>query len=358
MKIKRYQMLLMMLAGWINRRQQEAIHYLIEENRILKEKYLTETGKKRILLNDRQRRRLAVLAHQVGRKMMYDISCAFSPDTVLAWYRRLVAAKYDGSRNRSKYGRPTISDETRQQIVTIAKNHKHLGCRMLYGYLKYLGIRVSIASISRILRDAGIEPAPDRPERTTWTEFIKSHWESLAAIDFFSKEIFTRRGLVRYMVLVVMECKTRKVEIAGVIPQANEVWMKQVARNLTDPMEGFLKDKDCIILDRDPVFSEAFRKMLGDYGVKPMQTQPASPNMSPYIERFVRSIKHECLNQMLIFGEEHLRYCVEQYCEFYHTARPHGGLNYDMIEPPPPEEGEVACKKWLGGVMKSWHRAA
>ena len=117
---------LSMLAGWINRRQQEAINYLLEENQILKEKYLVETGRKRIILNDRQRRRLAVLAKRVGRKLLFDISGAFSPDTVLAWYRKLVAAKFDGSKSRSKYGRRTIPDEVRQQIIDIARDHK--GC--------------------------------------------------------------------------------------------------------------------------------------------------------------------------------------------------------------------------------------
>ena len=110
----------------------------------------------------------------------------------------------------------------------MARDNKHLGCRKLYGYLKYLGLKVSSATISRVLREHGIEPSPKRPERTSWNEFIKAHWESLAAIDFFTKEIHTVRGLVRYMVLVVIDYKTRKVEIAGIIPQADGRWMKQI----------------------------------------------------------------------------------------------------------------------------------
>ncbi len=358
MKNKPYTMLLMMLAGWINRQQQEAINYLMEENKILKHELLKATGKKRIILNDKQRRRLAILAKRVRRKMLFDISCVFSPDTVLAWYRKLVAAKYDGSKSRSKYGRRTIPDEVRQQIIDIAKDHKHLGCRKLYGYLKYLGFKVSPASVSRILREAGIEPAPDRPERTTWSEFVKAHWNSLCAIDFFTKEIFTKNGLVKFMVLVAIDYKTRKVEIAGIIPEANGIWMKQMAKNLTDPFDGFLKDKKFVVMDQDPVFTTEVRQIFEDAGVKPVRTTPASPNLSPFVERFVRSIKHECLNKMLIFGERHLRYCIEQYCEYYHTSRPHGGLDYEMIDPPPKGNGEVVCKEWLGGTLKSWHRAA
>ncbi len=358
MKTKPYTMLLMMLAGWINRQQQEAMNYLMEENKILKHELLKATGRKRIILNDRQRRRLAILAKRVGRKVLYDISGVFSPDTLLAWYRKLVAAKYDGSRSRSKYGRRIIQDEVRQQIIDIARDHKHLGCRKLYGYLKYLGFKVSPASVSRILREAGIEPSPDRPERTTWSEFVKSHWESLCAIDFFTKEIFTKHGLVKFMVLVAIDYKTRKVEIAGIIPEANGVWMKQMAKNLTDPFDGFMKDKKFVVMDQDPIFTEEVRLLFEDAGVSPVRTTPASPNLNPFAERFIRSIKHECLNKMIIFGEKHLRYCIEQYCDFYHTARPHGGLDYEMIEPPPKGKGEVVCKEWLGGTLKSWHRAA
>jgi putative transposase len=133
-------MLLMMLAGWINREQQEIIEYLKAENGILKDELKKATGKSRIILNDAQRKKLAILAKRVGRSMLAQIGCAFSPDTLLMWHRKLVARKYDGSKNRGKGGRPRISDYLRQLIVDMAKNHKHLGCRKLHGYLKYLGI--------------------------------------------------------------------------------------------------------------------------------------------------------------------------------------------------------------------------
>ncbi len=154
-------MLLMMLAGWI-KRQQEAINYLKEENKILKHELLKATGKKRIILNDKQRRRLAILAKRVGRKMLFEISCVFSPDTLLKWFRKLAGRKYGGSRNRSKFGRPRITDELKQLIIDMARDHKHLGCRMLHGYLKYLGYKVSPATISRVLREHGIEPEGTR----------------------------------------------------------------------------------------------------------------------------------------------------------------------------------------------------
>jgi len=346
--------LLMMLAGWMNRQQQEMIEYLKEENKILRDKL----GHKRILLNDGQRRRLAILGKKIGRELLSQVCCAFSPDTVLRWHRRLVAQKYDGSKNRGKYGRPRISDELGQLIVNMARNHKHLGCRRLHGYLKYLGLKASPATISRVLRSHGIEPSPHRPERTTWNEFIRTHWESLAAIDFFTTEIYTVLGLTRYMILFSIDYATRKVKIAGMIPQAHGEWMKQMARNLTDPEDGFLRYKKYLVIDRDPLFTGEFKAILGTAGIKTVKTTAASPNLNPFAERFVRSIKYECLNNMLIFGERHLRHVVENYVDHYHTERPHQGIGNNIIEPPSQGNGVIVCHERLGGLLKSWRRAA
>ena len=115
---------------------------------------------------------------------------------------------------------------------------------------------------SDLKKEIDIDPTATRPERTSWNEFIKTHWDSLAAIDFFTKEIYTARGLVRYMVLVVIDYKTRKVEIAGIVQQAYGDWMVQIARNLTDPIDGFLKDKKFLVMDRDPVFTGKFKEIL------------------------------------------------------------------------------------------------
>ena len=359
MNTKPWMMLVAMMAGWVNRQQQEAIAYLKEENKILRNELLKATGKKRIILNNAQRRRLAILAKKLGRNALSKICCAFSPDTILMWHRKLVAKKYDGSKNRGMGGRPRISDYLKQLIIDMAKDNKHLGGKTLHGYLKYLGIKVSPSTINRVLREHGIEPNPDRPEKTTWNEFIKSHWESLAAIDFFTTEIYTLKGLVRYMVLVVIDYKTRKVEIAGIIPQAYGDWMSQIARNLTDPMDGFLKNKKYLIHDRDPLFTKEFRAILRAGGVKPVKTTVASPNLNPFVERFVRSIKSECLNKMLIFGERHLRYVVNEYMEHYHTERPHQGIGNNIITPlPQPKDGKIVCQERLGGLLKSYRRAA
>ncbi|PVX27043.1 MAG: hypothetical protein CW716_04340 [Candidatus Bathyarchaeum sp.] len=353
MKIKPMEMLLVMLAGWLNRHQRDVIEYLREENKILREKL----GKKRILLNDNQRMRLARLGKRLGRRVLADACCVFSPDTILKWHRYLVARKYDGSGNRGP-GRKRITEELEQLIIQLARKNKTWGSRRTKGTLKYLGYTVCHTTIDKILKRNGYDPSPDRARKTRWSEFLRSHWESLAAIDFFTTEIYTWSGITRYMVLVSIDYATRRVEVVGIIQQAHGEWMKQMAKNLTDPISGFLKDKKYLIHDRDPLFTKEFRGILRSSGIRPIKTLPMAPHLNPIVERFVRSIKSECLNQMLIFGERHLRYVIEQYMEHYHTERPHQGIDNEIIEPPPQGKGEIICQERLGGLLKSYRRVA
>lgn len=353
MRIQPRTILLMMLAGWLNRHQQDVIEYLKAENKILREKL----GKKRILLNNEQRKKLAVLGKRLGREVLAEARCVFSPDTILKWHRKLVAMKYDSSRNR-KAGRPQISDELKRLIVKIAQANRSWGYIRLQGQLKYLGYKVSHKTIARILKEHGLEPSPDRAKGTTWNDFIKAHWQSLAAIDFFTTEIYTLKGLTRYMVLVVLDYATRKVEAAGIIQQAHGEWMKQIGRNLVDPFRGFLKGKKCLIHDRDPLFTKDFTKILHSTGINTIKTLPLAPNLTPFVERFIRSIKSECLDRMLIFGEKHLHYIIEEYVKHYHQERSHQGIDNNIIEPSLQGKGEIICNERLGGLLKSYRRAA
>jgi putative transposase len=136
------------------------------------------------------------------------------------------------------------------------------------------------------------------------------------------------------MVLVVIDYSTRRVEIAGVIEQAYGDWVKQMAKNLTDPLSGFLKAKRYLIHDRDPLYTEEFITILKAAGINPIKSMPMAPNFSPFVERFIRSIKSECLNRMLIFGEAHLRHVVFSYIEHYHRVRAHQGIDNNIIDPP------------------------
>jgi len=283
----------------------------------------------------------------------------------------LIAKKYDGSKNR-KPGRKQITPELEQLIIMFARKNKTWGSRRIKGALKYLGYKICHTTIDNVLKRNGYDPSPDRGRKTRWSEFLKSHWESLAAIDFFTCEIYTWAGLTRYYVLVCIDYASRKVEVVGISQQPYGDWMNQMARNLTDSFSGFLKSKKYLIHDRDPLFSNEFRQILKSSGVRPIRTLPMAPHLNCLIERFIKTIKIECLDRMLIFGERHLEYLTKEFLEHYHKERPHQSLDNEIIEPerphqsldneiiepPPPGTGEIICQERLGGLLKFYRRAA
>ena len=153
-----------------------------------------------------------------------------------------------------------------------------------------------------MLKEAGVDPAPDRQKRTTWKEFLRTHWDVLAAADFFSVEVWTALGLVRYHVFFVIRLSTREVHIAGIIPEPHGPWMKQMARNLTDGLDGFMSGCRYLIHDRASVFSEDFRMILQAVGIESVRLPARAPNLNAFAERFVRSIKESCLDEMVLVG--------------------------------------------------------
>src|SRR3977135_1147944 len=163
-----------------------------------------------------------------------------------------------------------------------------------------------------------MEPVPERSRKTTWKEFLTQHWELIVAADFFTVEVWTRRGLQRFIVLFFIELSTRKVEIAGIASCANGLWMSQIGRNLTDAVAGILNGKRYLIHDRDPLFTAEFLGMLADIGVRSVKLPPRSPNLNAYAERFVRSIKESCLDRMIWFGEAWLRKGISEFVTHYH----------------------------------------
>ncbi len=161
------------------------------------------------------------------------------------------------------------------------------------GSLANLGYTVGRNTIKRILAENGIDPAGQRP--TSWKAFLRAHWGAIAATDFFTIEVITWRGLVRYFALFVIDLKTRQAEIAGIVASPDGAWMAQIARNWTNSEDGFLLRSGYLIHDRDPLFTKAFPETLESAGVRPVRLPSSSPNLNAYAERFVRSIKSECL---------------------------------------------------------------
>ena len=240
----------------MNRNQQDVIKYLQEEIRVLKELM----GKKP-RFNEDQRRRLATKGKRLGRRTLDRFASLVTPGTLLAWHRRLIAQKYDSSKAR-KPGRPRTKGEIQELILKLAWENRTWGYTRIQGALANLRHEVSRGTIANVLKAAGVEPALTRKDGMTWREFLKVHWQVLAATDFFTVEVWTGRGLVRYHVLFVIKLATRAVQIAGVVPEPTESWMLQIARNLLDPWTGFLTSSRLLIHDCAVVFSEHFRRVL------------------------------------------------------------------------------------------------
>jgi hypothetical protein len=168
----------------------------------------------------------------------------------------------------------------------MATENQDWGYRRIQGALANLGYQVGRGTIANILKEHGLEPAPERKRKTTWKEFLTQHREVIVAADFFTVEAWTREGLTRFLVLFLIDLSTRRVEIAGLAKRANGLWMSQVARNLSDAAEGFLVGKRYLIHDRDPLFTAEFLETLGTSGVKSVKLPPRSPNLNAHAERF------------------------------------------------------------------------
>ena len=297
--------LMLTAAGWVNRHQEDVIDYLREENRVLRE----QLGPRPLRLTDAQRRRLAVRGQKLGRRILAQVAGIVTPDTILRWYRRLIARKYDGSAPRRR-GRPISPREVADLVVRMAVENPPWGCTRIRGALANLGHDIARNTVKRILHDHGIEPAPERARRMRWKAFFQAHWDGLAACDLFTVEGLTLAGLKRYLVFFVIERETRRVTIAGIPPQPYGAWMEPLARNLTDPVEDCLRTASHLIHDRDPLYTRVFGEILTGGGVQPIRLTPQRPNLNAYAERFVRSIKEECLSRVGPLGEAHVRQLV------------------------------------------------
>ncbi len=350
--------LIAMVAGWLQRHQQQVITYLLAENRVLK----AQLGGRRLRLTDTERQRLAALARPLGRKRLKELATLASPDTLLRWYKRLIAQKFDGSRQRRPLGRPRVAEEIEQLVVRMAEENSTWGYRRIQGALANLGHAIDKITVRNILRRRHLEPAPQRRKAgMCWGQFLKMHWEVLAATDFFTVEVATWHGLVTYYVLVVIELATRRVQIAGITPHPTAAFMQQCARQLTDPCDGFLLGKRYLLHDRDTKFTQAFDVLLAASGVEPILLPPRSPNLNAHCERFVCSIKEEALARMIMLGERALYHAIHQYLAHYHTERNHQGLDNQLIEGEEAvgcQTGDVMRRERLGGLLSYYYREA
>jgi putative transposase len=189
-----FSFLVVSVAGWMNQRQQQIIEYLVEENRVL----LEQIGNRRMRFSDGQRCRLAAKAKKLGRKILAQVATIVTPETLLAWHRKLIAQKYDGSTNRNP-GRPGTLSEISELVVRMAEENRAWVYRRIQGAIANLGHILAHSTIANILKRHGIEPAPERTRETTWKEWFARHWDQIVATDFFTVEVWTCTGLTRFV---------------------------------------------------------------------------------------------------------------------------------------------------------------
>ncbi len=328
--------------------------YLAAENEILKCKL-----EGRLRFTDEERVRLAKIGKRLGRKALKDVGCIVKPDTILKWFRELVAKKFDGSKQRRYPGRPRVDPEIEKLVVRLAEANPTWGYDRIQGSLANLGHDISDQTVGNILRRNGIPPAPTRSRNTTWADFIRAHADSIVAADFFTAEVLTGGGPVTFYVLFFVHLASRRVRVAGITEHPDEQWITQIARNETRVDCGFLEGRRYLIHDRDGKFCPAFLRIIKDAGVEPLKLPARSPNLNPVAERWVKSVKVETLSRLVFFSEDALRRALGAYLSHYHKERNHQSLGNRLLFPEPvtlQTNGKIVCKERLGGLLKFYYR--
>jgi len=287
-------------------------------------------------------------------------SCFFvKPETLLRWHRRLVAGAWTYPHRGT--GRPPLDQELQQLIVRLARENPRWGYQRIKGELLRLGMRVSATAIRTTLRRHGLDPTP-RPTTTTWRAFLHQQAAGILACDFFTVDSIWLR---RLYVLFFIELDTRRVHLAGVTANPSSAWVTQQARNLLLVVAERGWRVRFLVRDRDAKFCRGFDDVFGAEGAEVLVTPVQAPNANAYAERWIRTVRAECLDWLLIVGRGHLEQVLRIYVEHYNRHRPHRALG---LEPPGPSPGltlvgedrraRVQRRDLLGGLLHEYRRAA
>lgn len=298
---------------------------------------------------------LAALARLLPHPKRHGL--VVTPQTLLRWHRELVRRRWTYPCRRA--GRPPVERRVADLVIRFARENPSWGYQRITGELLKVGVRVSPSTVRRLLLAAGLEPAPRRVG-PTWREFLRAQASSIIACDFFTVETITLR---RYYVLFFIEIATRRVHLAGATTNPTGPWVAQQGRNLS--LNGFFDTKQFrfLIHDRDSKFTADFDEIFKSGGMRVIHTPIRAPQANAYAERFVRTVRAECLDWLLIIGRRHLQHVLRVYAEHYNSERPHRGLKLVPPDPPtqPPSEarvGEVRRRDRLGGLIHEYHQAA
>ncbi len=280
-----------------------------------------------------------------------------TPQTLLRWHRELVRRKWTYGRGR-KPGRPRVDPEIVQLILRLARENPRWGCIRIQGELRRLGIRVGATTIRRLLRRAGLGPAPIRTG-PTWSEFLRAQAKGIIACDFFCVESVWLRT---FYVLVFIELHTRRVFVTTSTVHPDSAWVTQQGRNLSMDLDGRERPVRFLIHDRDSKFSGSFDEVFRSEGTEVILTPIQAPNANAFAERWVRTVRAECLDWMLILGRRHLDRVLRTYAAHYNGHRPHRARGLaaplDGSEAWPIHPREVHRRSVLGGLIHEYHRVA
>jgi transposase InsO family protein len=363
----------------------QKLEYVLEENRVYRA--LLQRHPYYWRLKDDERIALAEKGKPLG-KLLKEVIAIVQPETLLKWHRQLIARKWDFSdRRQGKCGRLPVSAEVEELVVRFARENPAWGYDRIAGALANLGHIVSDQTVGNILKAHSLGPTNDRKRGLTWAEFIRRHKDVLWATDFFTAEIWTQTGLTTVYVLFFIQLQTRRIILGGLTRFPSENWMKQIVRNISgwgetpgEPPKGqktgdnIMSGARYLLHDRDTKFSESFGKLFKSIGIEPLKLPPKSPNLNAFAERWVRSIKEECLNQLILFGERSLRYVLSEYIAHYHHERNHQGLGNVIPfpdaragpspgqcgygHPSGPKVGKIVKTERIGGLLNFYHRQA
>jgi putative transposase len=346
------QRFLLLLASATDRALAKQVQYLKHENEILRSKL-----PKRIEVTPQEKARLIKFGKPLGTAIR-ELITIVTPRTFLRWINGESSPKHS-----TKGGRPRTKAEIQELILHLARE-SGWGYTRILGELKKLGIRsVCRSTVIKILKENGLDPGPKRGEGS-WEEFIKQHAATLWACDFFSKKVWTASGLVEMFLLFFIHVGSRRVHLAGMTAHPNAGWMVQQARNVSMFMAEQEEAPRFLLRDRDTKFTQAFDAIFESDGVEVVKVAVRAPNMNAFAERIVQSIKTECLNNFIVFGEKHLRHLLTEYLAHYHEERPHQGVGNVLLSGQETEEVEslpldqVRCSERLGGLLKHFYRAA
>ena len=270
---------------------------------------------------------IATFARLVPRKRW--AAFLVTPETILRWHRALVRRRWTYPHRGP--GRRTLPDETVEVIVRLASENPRWGYLRIVGELKKIGVVVSKGSVANVLRANNLRPAPRR-SGPTWAEFLRTQAKGIVATDFFTVDTVLLR---RYYVLFVVEIERRVVHLLGVTANPNGPWVTQVARNFVAELDETGRRLRFLVRDRDTKFTAGFDQIFASIGVEAIRTPIRSPKANAFAERWVRTVRQDCLDHLLVFSRRHLESILGEYIEHYNRARPHRGLHLEQPVPRP-----------------------